>query len=70
MHLNGETFKMSFKVKVCRKWAVGLNINDSEKNWTPGAHMPPPRGNIHVYYHNIQTSSPLKPVGQSKSNFM
>ena len=32
--------------------------------------MPPPRGNIHVYYHNIQTSSPLKPLGQSKPNFM
>ena len=54
----------------CRKWAVGLNINDSEKNWTPGAHMPPPQGNIHVYYHNIQTSSPLKPLGQLKPNFM
>ena len=26
------------------------------------AHMPTPRGNIHVYYHNIQTSSPLEPV--------
>ena len=22
------------------------------------AHMSTPRGNIHVYYHNIQTSSP------------
>ena len=31
---------------------------------------PPPRGNIHVYFHNIQTSSPLKPLGQSKPNFM
>ena len=27
-----------------------------KKNWTPGAHLPPHRGNIHVYYHNIQTS--------------
>ena len=34
-----------------------------KKKWTPGAHVPPPRGNIHVYYHNIQTSSPLKPLG-------
>ena len=40
-----------------------------KKNWTPGAHLPPPRGNIHVYYHNIQTSSPLKPLGESKPNF-
>ena len=54
----------------CRKWAVGLNINDSEKKWTSGAHMPPPRGSIQVYFHNIQTSSPLKLLGQSKSNFM
>ena len=51
------------------EWAVGLNINDSENNWTPGAHLPPPRGIIHVNYHNIQTSS-LKPLGQSKPNFM
>ena len=54
----------------CRKWAVGLNINDSKKNWTPGAHVPPPRGNIHVYLHYIQTFSPLKPLDQSKPNFM
>ena len=31
--------------------------------------MPPPRGNIHVYYHNIQISS-LKPLCQFKPNFM
>ena len=29
-----------------------------------------PEGYIHVYDHNIQTSSSLKPLGQSKSNFM
>ena len=29
-----------------------------------------PKGYIHVYDHNIQTSSPLKPLGQSKPNFM
>ena len=23
--------------------AVGLNINDSERNWTPGVHLPQPR---------------------------
>ena len=54
----------------CRKWAVGPNINDSAKNWTPGAHMPPPRGNIRVHYLNIQTSSTLKLLGQSQPNFM
>ena len=26
--------------------------------------MPPPRGIIHVYFHNIQKSSFLKPLGQ------
>ena len=41
-----------------------------KKNWTPGAHLPQPRGIIHVYYHNIQTSSSLKLLGQSKPNFM
>ena len=55
---------------VMTEWEVRLNINDSEKNWTPGAHIPPPLGNLHVHYHNIQTSSPLKPLGQSKPNFM
>ena len=71
MHLNGETFKMSFKVKVLQEMGSWTDvINDSEKNWTPGAHMPPPPGNIHVHYHNIQTSSSLKPLGQSKPNVM
>ena len=40
------------------------------KEMTPGAHMPPPRGSIHVYFHKLQTSSPLKPLVQSKPNFM
>ena len=53
----------------CRKWAVGLNINDSETKWTPGAHLPPPRGNIHVYYHNIQTSSPPETAWRIKAKF-
>ena len=49
---------------------LGLNMNDSENKWTPGAHMPHPWGNIHVHYHNIETSSPLKLLGQSKPNFI
>ena len=32
--------------------------------------MPPPWGSIHVYFHDLQTSSPLKPLGQSKPNFV
>ena len=31
-----------------------------------GGCLPLPRGYIHVYDHNIQTSSSLKPLGQSK----
>ena len=37
--------------------------------WTPGAGLPPPWGNIHIYYKNIQRSS-LKPLAQSKPNFI
>ena len=32
--------------------------------------LSPPWGNIHVYYKNIQRSSSLKPLGQSKPNFI
>ena len=35
-----------------------------------GGFLPPPLGYIHVYDHNIQTSSSLKLLGQSKLNFM
>ena len=31
-----------------------------------GGCLPPPPGYIHVYDHNIQRSSSLKPLGQSK----
>ena len=56
--------------KTCRKCANGLKIDDSEIIWTPGVCLPPPRGNIHVYYSDIQISSFLKLLGQSKPNFM
>ena len=73
MLLNGETVIMPFKGNFGRKSAVGLNIGDSEKQLDPWAHLPPPWVNIHVdvyyMYHNIQTSS-LKPLGQSKLDFM
>ena len=51
------------------KWANGLNIYDSENKCTPGAGLQS-RGNIHVYCHNIQRSSSLISLGQSKPNFM
>ena len=40
------------------------------KKRTPGAGLPPPRGNIQVYYHNNQRSFSLKLLGQSKSNVL
>ena len=40
-----------------------------KKHLTQGGCQPLPRGYIHVYDHNIQTSS-LKPLGKLKPNFM
>ena len=37
---------------------------------TPCGCLSLPRGYIHVYDHCFQTSSPLKPFGQSKPNIM
>ena len=47
----------------------GQKIYVYENILGPGGCLPLPRGYIHVYDHNIQTSS-LKPLGQSKPNFM
>ena len=70
MYFNGgKLLGCNLKGKTCRKWANGLKIYDSEKLWTPGVGLPPSWGNIRVYYHNIQRSSSLKPLGQSKPNF-
>ena len=41
-----------------------------EKNLTLGGCLPLPWGYIHVYEHNIQISSSLKPLGLLKPNFM
>ena len=40
------------------------------QTFTPGAHLPPPWGKRHMYYHNIQTSFSLKALGQSKPTFI
>ena len=68
----GKLLKYDMKGKTCRKWANGQNIYVYEKNLSPGGCLPLPWGyiHVHVYDHNIQTSSPLKQLGQSKSNFM
>ena len=39
------------------------------KTKSPGGCLSLPRGYIHVYGHNIQSSS-LRPLGQSMPNFM
>ena len=53
MNLNGETIKVSLKGKLLQEMGNGLNINNSENNWTPGVHMPPSWGDIHIYCQNI-----------------
>ena len=64
----GKNLKSHLRLKSCRKWVVGLSINDSQKVGPKGLYGRTP-GNIHVYYQNIQTSS-RKPLGQLKPNFM
>ena len=70
MHLNGKNRKMSLngknllRMSKWQKMYVYENILGSE------GCLPLPRGYIHVYDHNIQTSSSLKSHGQSKPNFM
>ena len=72
MHLNGgKLSECHLKGKILWEWVNGLKIYDSEK-MDPRGSSPPPWGNIHVhvYYHNIQRSFSLKPLGQLKPNFM
>ena len=66
-----KTVKMSFKGENLQKMSNRTEylMILKTKQLTPEAHtcMSPPQGNMHVYYHNIQTSS-LKLLGQSKPN--
>ena len=48
-------------------WAFG---SGELKIWTPGVDLPPPQGNVHIYYNNIQRSFSLKALGHSKPNFI
>ena len=50
--------------------ANGLKTYVYENILTPGGYLSQPRGNIHAYDHNIQTYYSLKPLAQSKLNFM
>ena len=68
----GKIVKMSFeriKLQIMGKWTED-NYVILKKKLTPGVGLPSHGGNIHVYYNNIQRSSSLKPLGQSKPNFM
>ena len=52
--------------KTCSKGLNWLNNTVNEKNYSI---LPCPAASIHVYDPPFQTSSPLKPLGQSKPNF-
>ena len=71
MHLNRENWKkcclMGENLLGMGKWTEDFMF--LKKFWPQGIICPCPRCYIHVYFFNIQTSS-LKPLGQSKPNFM
>ena len=70
MHLNGgKRLNCHLKGKTCREWANGLKIHDSLKKWTPGVSLLH-QGHYTVFYKNIQFEKSLKPLGQSKPNFI
>ena len=56
--------------ETCWEYANGQKIQYMGKNVSRGLSAPAPGLYIHVYYHNIQISSSLKPFGQSKPNVM
>ena len=66
-----KLLKCYSKEKSCWKWAVRLYINDYENYGPKGLLCTHPEAiYIHAYNHNIQTSSLLKPLGQSNPNFI
>ena len=70
MHWNGKKIekcnKMAENLLEISKWTEDLYVKNI---LGPGGCLPLPRGYIHVYDHNIETSS-LKRLGQSKPNFL
>ena len=70
MHLNGKNRKMSFNGKILARNEQIDRIHVYENILGPESCLPLPRDYVHVYNHNIQTSSSLKRLGQSKPNFM
>ena len=71
MHLNGEKcLNVICREKLAGNGQIDLRLMILKKNWSPRVCLPPPRGNIHVYYSDIQRSSSLKLLDQLKPNFM
>ena len=70
MHLNGEKcLNVICREKLAGNGQMNLRLMILKKIGPQGSVCPPPRGNIHVYYSDIQRSSSLKLLGQSKPNF-
>ena len=66
MHLNGENvIKLR---KTCWEYANGHKIYVYEKKFDPRECLSLPLVYLHVYDHNIQTSSSLKLLGLLKPN--
>ena len=83
MHFEwGKLLKCHSKGNTCSKFANGLNFHDLKNQQMdrrfmlkiiflgPGGCLPLSQGYINVYDQTIRTSSSLKPLGQSKPNFM
>ena len=66
----GKLLQSHLMGKTCSKGLNGLNNTVNEKNLTQGGCLPLPQSYKHVNDHHFQTSFPLKPLGQSKPNFM
>ena len=53
-----------------RRFMLMENFSPGRGGGGGGGCLPRQRGYIHVYFHNNETSSPLKPHGQSNPNFI
>ena len=71
MHLNGKKLEMSNNgKKLARNQQMDRLFMFMKIFWVQRVALPLPQGYVHVYDHNIQTSSSLKPLGRSKPNFI
>ena len=61
-HHGDELYKVCIWRETCREYANGQKIYVYENSLSPGGCLPLPFGYINEYDHNIQASSPLKPL--------